>query len=340
MRELDQRKIDYLYIQTNQHPSMNRLLESSFGLKQPDVSLSNRSADLSSPKEVICWIIECVRNVVKMKKAFLGQDILVTQGDTLTTLMASVVAKFYHIPLAHIEAGLRSYSLMHPFPEELIRRVVTKFANYLFAPSDWAANNLIREKGSLINTKQNTVFDILSSIRTSEKKEQFIVCAIHRQETIYNPPRFAKAVNVIQRASEIAKVKYILHKPSEVQLKKLNLYDGLIHNPNIELLQYQDYVSFVRMVVSSLFVISDGGGLQEETYFLNIPCLLLRNRTEREVGLGITSYLSEFRDEKIDYFLKNYSKFRRTEEFNRYFPSKIIVDELRKVMDALKQSAY
>jgi UDP-N-acetylglucosamine 2-epimerase (non-hydrolysing) len=328
MKELDLRHVDYLYVQTDQHPSMNRQLEKSFGIRPPDISLSNRVEDLSSPKEVVSWFATCLLKVRHIAPVLRTHNLIVTQGDTLTTLMASMVAHHYRLRLAHIEAGLRSYSIIHPFPEELIRRVVSKYAHYLFAPSDWATSNLQRETGHIVNTKQNTVYDILAWIKTTEKGPSCIVSAIHRQETIYNPHRFTKAVDVIHTASRIAPVKYILHKPSEVQLKKLNLYKGLLQNQRIEVLQYQDYVTFMRMVARSVFVISDGGGLQEETYFLNVPCLLLRNRTEREIGLGITSFLSEFKSDRIEYFLKHYTQFRRKEAFQRLYPSRIIVDEL------------
>ena len=126
------------------------------------------------------------------------------------------------------------------------------------------------------------------------------------------------------------KVTYIIHKTSENQLKQYGLYEKLQTNKNIKLTGYLDYVNFMSLVKNCEFVLSDGGGLQEETYFLNVPCLILRNRTEREIGLNETSMLSEFDDEKIKYFLQNYTKFHRQKEFIRKYPSKKIIDELLK----------
>ncbi len=319
----------YKYIQTNQHPRMNRELERLLGLKEADLSLSNRTDDLRTPSEIPPWFLSCFLKLLKNRRIFKGEKILVTQGDTLTTLFAALAARVFGFKLAHIEAGLRSYSMLHPFPEEIIRRLVSKSASYLFAPGSWAAGNLANERGEVIDTRQNTVYDVLGDVLLASAKEDLIVAAIHRQETIYNPGRLEKAVRVVRRASEIAPVLYVLHEPSEHQLKKLGFYEGLKSDPRITLHGYFDYLEFTRIVSRSLFVISDGGGLQEETYFLNVPCLLLRNRTERTVGLGVTACLSEFKDDKIDYFLANYEKFHRKEEFVREHASRIVAERLR-----------
>ena len=99
---------------------------------------------------------------------------------------------------------------------------------------------------------------------------------------------------------------------------------------NIEFLPIQIYPKFMNLIANSLFVISDGGGLQEETYYFDKPCLLLRKRTEKHTGLGETAYLSEFDYKKIDYFFEHWREFKRKREFINKSPSKIIVDYLEK----------
>ncbi|MFQ5906640.1 MAG: UDP-N-acetylglucosamine 2-epimerase [bacterium] len=320
---------EYRYIQTNQHPTMNRRLEKLLGLKAPDLHLCHRTKDLRTPLEIPPWFFRCLFNLLRNHRVFTREVILITQGDTLTTLFGCLAAKLFGLKLAHVEAGLRSYSMMHPFPEEIVRRFVSKFASYLFAPGQWAASNLRNERGEIIDTKQNTVYDILGEIGVKKETKEYVVAAIHRQETIYNRMRLEKAVWVVRQASRLAPVIYVLHEPSEHQLKKFGLYDALASDPRVSLHGYFDYLQFMEVVANSLFVISDGGGLQEETYFLDVPCLLLRNRTERRVGLGVTAYLSEMREDKIEYFLQNYERFHRKGEFVREFPSKTIVDKLR-----------
>lgn len=320
---------EYVYFQTNQHPSMNRQLERLLGLRAPDLHLSRRENDLRTPLEIPPWFLRCFAELVRNRRILKGERVLVTQGDTLTTLFAALAAKLFGLKLAHIEAGLRSYSMLHPFPEEIIRRFVSKFATYLFAPGEWAVGNLRNERGQVIDTRQNTVYDVLGEIGLKRDEEKRIVAAIHRQETIYNRTRLEIAVSVVKRASKIAPVLYVLHEPSEHQLKRFGLYDDIAHDPQITLHGYYDYLTFMQVVANSLFVISDGGGLQEETYFLDVPCLLLRNRTERRVGLGITAFLSEMKEDKIRYFLENYNHFRRRGGFVRLHPSRLIAERLR-----------
>ncbi|MCI0473173.1 MAG: UDP-N-acetyl glucosamine 2-epimerase [Ignavibacteria bacterium] len=333
MKELQDRNIQYKYVQTDQHPELNRILESKFGLKSPNLCLWNSKKDLVKFYEMPIWFLTCFKNAVKNRKFFTNEKIIITHGDTMSTLFACIIGKLFGLKIAHIEAGLRSFSLMHPFPEEMIRRVVSKLASLLFAPSAWAINNLTREPGRAINTKQNTVYDTLANYVTKQdnlQKDKYVVAAIHRQETIYNQARFKKAVDLVESIAKKFKVIYIIHKTSEYQLKQYRFWERLQENPNIKMTGYLEYITFMNLVQNCEFVMSDGGGLQEETYFLNVPCLILRNRTEREIGLNETSYLSGFDDEKINYFISNYSNFHRKQEFIRYYPSKMIVNELVK----------
>ncbi len=333
MKELQERNISYKYVQTDQHPNFNRELEKKFGLKPPDLNLWKGKKDLVKIWELPIWFLTCFVNALRNRSFFAREKILITHGDTISTFLACLIGKLYSLKIAHIEAGLRSFNLLHPFPEELVRRISSKFAHILFAPSDWAVSNLKRERGEVINTKQNTVFDTLAIYvkkRNELPKEKYVVAAIHRQETIYDYGRFKKAIDIVERVAKNFRIIYILHKTSEYQLKRFRLYNKVAQNPNIELRGYQDYITFMNLVSNCEFVISDGGGLQEETYFLDVPCLILRNRTEREIGLNETAWLSEFNDDRIDYFLKNYQNFHRKKEFVRTYPSKIIVEELLK----------
>ena len=283
-------------------------------------------------KDVIKWWWGAMKWLLRGRK-ILKQNwrFLITHGDTFSTLLSCLIAKKYHLKLIHIESGLRSYSILHPFPEELIRRIACRCADYLFAPGQWACNNLKYVRGKVINTHQNTVYDLLRQIPIHKQQDKYVVFTCHRQETIYNARRLMKVVELAHRIAQQFKVKYILHASSKHQLQEYNYYKGLVYNDNIELLPYQDYVSFMSMVAGAVFVVTDGGGLQEETYALDVPCLLMRNRTERHDGLNETAYLSRFEPKRIDYFLEHYKTFHRKDKFKHHQPSKIIVDYLEKL---------
>ncbi len=341
MREFQRRGMDYLYVQTDQHPSLNRILEEKLQIKHPDINLSGRKKDLESPLEMLGFLAKITINAFRHRKEIKKERILITQGDTISTLFAALIGKLFGMKVAHVEAGLRSFDIFHPFPEELVRRITTWLADYLFPPSDWAEGNLKHYKGKklIVNTKQNTVYDVLFEFvppREGDVDSDYAVAAIHRQETIYNRGLFEKAVSVIERASTMKKIKYIVHKTSERQLKKFGFYERLKQNPNIEMMGYLDYISFMQLVRGAAFVITDGGGLQEETYYLNVPCLIMRYKTERMVGLGETALLSKFEDEKIEEFFRNYRSFRRRKPFPRHYPSRIIVDTLLQEMKKME----
>ena len=324
MREIG----DYKYVSCEQHPTMLRLLEKQLKLKPPDLKLREAENDLDCPLAILVWFAKCLMNLIVHWRFFKGGRVIITQGDTLSTLLACIAAKIYGLKLAHIEAGLRSHSLLHPFPEEMIRRIVSKFADYLFAPGEWAAGNLANETGTVVNTNQNTVYDTLTAINPKRESGKYIVASIHRQETIYNRERFTQCIEIIEQAAEIAPVRLILHRSSECQLEHYNLQQTLKANPRVELFGYFEYMAFMELVTNSLFVITDGGGLQEETYFLNVPCLILRDRTERREGIGETAYLSRMEQSRVDYFLQNYDIFRRTNGFTRQYPSRMIAQTL------------
>lgn len=334
-KELDKRKIHYKYLQTDQHPKMNAQLERDFHIKST-IILSNdcKMEDLKGLWDTVKWWIDRLLFCFRWRWIFKKNEILIIHGDTMSTLLGLIVGKLFHLRVALVEAGHRSYSLLHPFPEEIIRRLACKFSDYLFAPSDLAYNNLKNEKGKRINTYQNTIFDLLKTVARKKKKSKpYIIATIHRQETLYNPLLLCRALRIIVEASRIAPVKFVCHSLIERKLKEHNLWNDFQNAKNIELCSpIPKYTDFINLIINCLFVITDGCGLQEETYFLNKPCLLMRKKTERRVGLGETAFLSKFDCERADYFFEHWQGFKRKQKFIHRNPSKIIVDYLQEGM--------
>jgi UDP-N-acetylglucosamine 2-epimerase (non-hydrolysing) len=337
LQELDKNKLNYTFIHTGQHTKITDELINNFKLRQPDFYLQKRSKDVDNIPSLISWFWSCLFNaVINKNKIVKDKGVCLIHGDTESTLLGLIISKMYGLKVAHVEAGLRSYDLFNPFPEEIIRRITTKYSDYLFAPSKWAANNLKKEKikGQIFNTKVNTVFDAVKYSINAKKnikypKKPYVLALFHRKETLFSKKKTEFAVQVLGEISKKFNTLFVCHKLTERKLKKYNLMKKIINNKRIVIYNnYIDYITFMNLVKNSEFVVADGGGLQEETTFLNKPCLLIRKVTERKEGLGETEYLAKFDWNNVHSFLKNYASFK-TKAVQNYSPSKYIYTVLK-----------
>lgn len=320
--ELRKRDIPFqLFYTPQQEAIMRRLTEQFHICPYPHVSCG----DITSVGDVLWWWYE---NVDVFDPT--GHKWLITHGDTLSTLMSCYLARRHHMQLIHVESGLRSYSYLHPFPEEMIRRLVVRTADVLFCPGTWAYNNVKHLLKTVINTQQNTVYDTLRWIAAVPKvhtPHRYVIFAIHRQETIYNFHRLMKCVELACTIhhSHALHVIWIMHTTTAKKLEEYNLLKT-IHWSGIKVASYINYIDFMRLVARAEYVVSDGGGLQEECSYLNVPLLIMRNATERHDGLNQVSYLSKFDTQRIKYFLRHVQDFKMRQPFVSHKPSKIIVD--------------
>ncbi len=328
IHELDSRGINYQYVNLGQHGQRMSDLNKLFGFKPFDINFS-KNEDIASIKGVAKWFIEKLWN----HKSILNKNnLLVVQGDTPATLLGYLLGKLGGMRIVHVEAGFRSNDPFNPFPEELIRIIVDRGSDFLFPPSDITYNNLIKEKipSKIIHTKYNTVYDALR-IALSKKPIRkvhgnYVLVSIHRVETIYSYRRMKMLVDLIYKIDE--NVIWPIHPPTKLSLIKHGLLKNL---ENVTFLELQDYVSFLHMIKNALYIITDGGGPQEESYFLGTPCLIYRKRTEHMEGINESSMLSYFNLNRIEYFLINYRTFRKKSILHDISPSKIIVDFLEKI---------
>lgn len=347
LRELDKRKIPYNFIRTGQHAGIIDQMIATYQLRSPDFFITRRKKDLGSIAQCIFWVIHSVfSGLLHRRQMWQGKKgVVLIHGDTESTLVSVALARLSGIKIGHVEAGLRSFNLLDPFPEEIIRRITSFFSDYMFAPGEWASNNLKKEgkKGKVINTQFNTIADtiqyVLQSRPTMEiPSGKYVVFAFHRKETLYVKKTLQKAIECLERIAREHKVIFILHKNTEYTLKKGGHLDRLKQNNNISFKQYYDHVSFMYVIKNCTFAVSDGGSLQEETYFLNKPYLILRNRTERLEGLNETAFISNLDSEKINYFLANYNRFKRPDLEEFISPSKIIIDEALRIVDSMNET--
>lgn len=337
MSELQKRGIEYNFIFTGQHKETMDELLNNFKIKKPDIVLYN-GKEVTNAFQAIIWAFRIlVKTIYWRKKIFGGEKegIILTHGDTFTTVLGALMGKFMRIKTAHVEAGLRSFDFLNPFPEEINRFITFILVDYYFAPNSWAINNLKRFHGKKFNTKMNTLYDSLNyAVNNMSENEvnisdgKYAVVSVHRFENIFRIEKLKKIVSILGEISKGIPLIFILHLPSLKQLKEYHLFDTLKENNNIELRNRMDYFSFIKLVYHSEFIITDGGSNQEESYYMDKPCLLLRNQTERTEGLNENVLLSKFQMDKIEYFVNNYTKFKVKNTLGDISPSKKIVDAL------------
>ena len=341
MAEMSRRGMAHVFIWTGQHHDTIDDLLANFGLPGPDVTLTKKGRDVIGVMQMTRWLAGSVWRLLLRGRSIFHHPggIVLVHGDTMSALLGAVMGKLNAQRVAHIESGLRSYNILHPFPEELTRVLVSQLTDYHFCPNRAAVKNLRSVQGTKFCCGANTLYDALTvalkqvgsmPIGTADR---YAVASVHRFENICTKNRLLRVIAIIERAAEDTKVSFILHKPTEARLREFGLYERLAANPHIELRPRCDYFSFIRLCRSSEFLLTDGGSNQEESFYMGHPCLLLRMATERNEGLGYNVVLSRFDCSVIDDFLAGYEKYRRDGPAVRCSPSAFIVDSLSRLLD-------
>jgi UDP-N-acetylglucosamine 2-epimerase (non-hydrolysing) len=337
MRVLQDRGIDYNFIYSGQHRDTVDDILANFAIsKKPDVTLYD-GKDITGIVQMGKWMVDIVRKYSSPShKAELFRNdtngVVLNHGDTFSTLLGSYLAKRHGLKSAHIESGLRSYNILHPFPEELTRLATFRLSDYYFAPGDWAMANLQKYNGIKINTQHNTMCDALRHSAGHSQVSRtgvYGLVSIHRFENIFFRKRLTQIVDLLIDTDPSYPKLFILHKPTEKKLKEYGLYERLQQCAHIELHPRYDYFRFIALARGSQFLITDGGSNQEECSYLGLPCLLMRKATERKEGLGHNTVLSGYDPAVIRSFLQNPAQYRRPQLTMAQSPSELIVDSLR-----------
>jgi len=287
-------------INTGQHREMSSAFLRVFNLN-PHYDLQVM-AERQSLSYLTSKIMEELERVFLREKP----DFVFVQGDTTTALCGALSAFYFQIPLGHVEAGLRTREKWRPFPEEMNRVLITRLADFHFAPTLLAKKNLLQEgvTESQILLAGNTVVDALFLILNQNLpvshpvlKEELehdhshllVTVTAHRRENwgegIQN---VASAVKMIAKMNGSVKIFFALHPNPSVREMVLHELAG---TPRVILLDSLGYPDFLKLLSQSALVISDSGGVQEEAASLGIPVLITRESTERpeivETGLGV-----------------------------------------------------
>lgn len=331
-RRLMARGIPFQQWVTMQHTDALRAILPQLGLPEPDelIADGNRGKALTSVRDVFGWLRTVHRwmrrELPRLRADLPHPSIVLVHGDTLTTVVGAWIARRLRIDLAHIEAGLRSGNWRHPFPEELDRRIVGRLATIHYPPSEEAAANL-KNAANVVPTPGNTVIDaVLDRIDdvADDVREPFGVVLLHRFEFISNADLVRETVTELARSTPVP-LRIMVDAYSEGALADAVREHG---EGRFELQPKLEHPQFVALLRAAEFVVTDSGGIQEETALLGVPTLVHRKATERHEGVGENITLSEWRVEKLRTFLASYSRYRVPMRPPETSPSDIIVDDL------------
>lgn len=342
MQECDKQGLRWRWIYTAQHKDTIENTIEVFGIKHPDYILFNWDTEAKTMRKVWFWFFKSLLQLRKGKKILNGHtgrnNIILTHGDTLTTWWGALLGRLNRCKVMHVESGLRSFNLFKPFPEEINRLITFRLSDVYACPGDWAVDNLKKYKGEKINTKENTQIDVLRfGLQNCDEAElgfklqkPYVVASLHRYENIFKEDRFTE---IIDRTQDIAKsfhIYWVQHPATKEQLNKFpELKKQLTNNKNVTLLPRLEYLQFIKLVKESGFVITDGGGNQEELYHMGKPTLLFRNETERKEGLGETAVISKLDEATIKKFMENYKDYKKPAFQKTARPSFMIANYLK-----------
>ncbi|MCK3658852.1 UDP-N-acetyl glucosamine 2-epimerase [Pasteurellaceae bacterium Pebbles2] len=310
--------IESRFCVTGQHREILDQVLSLFALKPDiDLNLMQPNQDLTS---LTVLILQKLRSILTEFQP----DLVLVQGDTTTAFATSLACYYQQIPVGHIEAGLRTHHRYSPFPEEGNRRLTSVLADWHFAPTESAKQNLLAENhpAERIIVTGNTVIDALhwvqqhneknppkhtallpfSSLIKKEQKTQdkkMILVTLHRREN------FGEVIEQVCHALiQLAQqpdlhIIFPLHPNPQVQQTVRSL---LVGKENIDLIEPQPYFSFIALMQNAYLILTDSGGIQEEAPALAKPVLLLRNFTERPeaVALGAVQVIGTEQQQIIE----------------------------------------
>jgi UDP-N-acetylglucosamine 2-epimerase (non-hydrolysing) len=289
------RGIAHEIIHTGQHYdlSLSKVFFDDLGMPEPSVYLGVGSG---SHAEQTARVMVGLEKVFEDKKPRLVNVV----GDVNSTMAAAIVAAKAHIPVAHTEAGLRSFDMR--MPEEVNRRVTDALSNLFLTPSEDADENLRREghPDEAIVCVGNVMIDTLFRHREAAEKLRvparlglspggYGVVTLHRPSNVDDLSTLTSLLEVIREIAESLPLVLPLHPRTRARLSEFGLLDDLQVSQAILLVEPMGYLDFLSLTSRSRMVMTDSGGLQEETSAMGIPCLTLRENTERPITVDLGS---------------------------------------------------
>lgn len=273
---------------TGQHRQMLDQVLDAFGVK-PDYDLCIMK-DKQTLFDVTTRILESIKQVMEKERP----DVVLVHGDTTTTFVTALACFYLHIAVGHVEAGLRTYNIESPFPEEFNRQAVGIMAAYHFSPTETARNNLVHEgkDPAGIYITGNTAIDALqTTVRSDFTHEvldwcgsnRLIVLTAHRRENLGEPMRqMFRAIKRIVDETPDVRVVYPIHMNPVVRDTAKGIFG---EDEKFRIIEPMDVLDFHNLMSRSYLILTDSGGIQEEAPSLGKPVLVMRDTTERPEGI-------------------------------------------------------
>lgn len=284
-------EVEQIVIHTGQHydTSLSEVMFEDLGLPQPDINLEVGSASHAVQTGQIMVLLE-------EQLEHLQPDWVLVYGDINSTLAAALVCAKAGVPLAHVEAGLRSRD--SSMPEEINRVVTDRLANLLLTPSHDADQNLLQEGADpgQIHMVGNVMIDTLMRLQPEARsrwdrwrqqipmlQDRYGVVTLHRPFNVDDPEHLTAIMVRLQRISEKLPLLFPVHPRTQASLAPLAAFSS----PRLQMVEPFGYLDFLCLQERATLVITDSGGIQEETTWLGVPCLTLRPNTERPVTVTL-----------------------------------------------------
>jgi len=289
VKELKKRKeIDAFVCVTGQHKEMLNQVLQAFDV-EPDYNLSIMK-ERQTLFDVTIKILDKMKAVLEKVKP----DVVLVHGDTSTTFITSLACFYLQIPVGHVEAGLRTYNIKSPYPEEFNRQAVGIVAKYNFAPTEMSKKNLLNEgkNQSNIFVTGNTAIDALKTTVCDDYSHEqldwaegskLILITAHRRENLGRPMKnMFKAIKRIVKEHSDIKVIYPIHMNPAVREAAKEIFGD---DDRIRIIEPLEVIDFHNFLAQSYLILTDSGGIQEEAPSLGKPVLVMRDTTERPEGI-------------------------------------------------------
>ena len=308
--ELKKRQeIQTLVCVTGQHRQMLDQVLEAFGV-QPDYDLSIMK-QRQTLFDVTINILDRIREVLEKERP----DVVLVHGDTSTTFVTALACFYMQIPVGHVEAGLRTYDIYSPYPEEFNRQAVGIVAKYNFSPTELSKQNLLREgkKEETIYVTGNTAIDALKTTVREDyahpelewaKDSRLIMLTAHRRENLGEPMHnMFRAIRRVMDEHPDVKAIYPIHMNPVVRQAAEKELGGC---DRVRIIEPLDVLDFHNFLARSYLILTDSGGIQEEAPSLGKPVLVMRDTTERPEGIKAGTLKLVGTDEEVIY-----SEFKR-----------------------------